>query len=105
MRRAGMVLVSVVLAWGWAEALWAEERSLEDLPNDVWDLAFVWTEPLKEAARETRRFDPISGLWFGLLEGSVKSIERTADVFLPRQKGSSPRSTQQKNPTLWRYTF
>ena len=105
MRRVRVIVAGFLLA-GWGmEALWAAERSIEDLPNDVWDLAFVWTEPIKEVARETRRFDPISGLWFGLLEGAVKSIERTADVFLPHQKASSPSSTQQENPALLRYTF
>lgn len=105
MWRVGIIVAGCLLALGWAEALWAEERSLKDLPNDAWDLAFVWTEPIKGVARETRRFDLISGVWFGLLEGAVKSIERTADMFFPHQKASSPSPTQQENPALLRYTF
>ena len=57
----------------------ANERSLKQLPGDVWSLA---TEPIKSVARETRRVDPITGLWYGLMEGSMKSIQRTANLFL-----------------------
>jgi hypothetical protein len=81
-RAIGWVL-SIVLIGG-AGAVEARERNLEELPGDVLSLATVWTEPLKSVARETRHFDPVSGLWFGLVEGSVKSLERTANFFLPR---------------------
>jgi hypothetical protein len=60
----------------------ADERTLGDLPKDAWDVASVVTEPVKGMARGARRLDPISGLWRGLLEGSARSVERTADLLL-----------------------
>jgi hypothetical protein len=106
MRRIGRLVVVMVAM---AAPVFAEEKSLEQLPKDVWELAFVWTEPIKAVARETRRFDPVSGLWFGLVEGTVKSFERATEFFLspleesdvsPEQGRSSGRGK-----ALWRYTF
>ena len=53
------VALIMVLCTGVLEA---KEKPIEELPKDVWRLAFLWTEPLQQAARETRRLDPISGL-------------------------------------------
>ena len=100
---AGVVMVVLLIA-GWTAPVAARERSLDDLPHDVWDVAFAWTEPIKHVARETRRFDPVSGLWFGLLEGSIKSVERTAGLFLPTQDEPS-RNTGQSGQPLLRYSF
>ena len=102
----GRMLVTVMLLVGGpmaAEA--ARERPLEELPKDAWDLAFVWTEPVKQAARETQRFDPISGLWFGLVEGSIKSIERTADFFFPQEPAAPAGQPDRPQKPLLRYTF
>ena len=61
-------------------------------------------EPVKQVARETRRFDPISGLWFGLLEGSIKSVERTVNLVVqPDEEPSGPQRKSGK-PIL-RYSF
>lgn len=79
------------------------QRDLIDLPRDVWNLTFVWTEPFKHIARETRRFDPVSGTWFGLLEGSMKSVERAAGVLLPNKESESPGVKSGK--LLYRYSF
>jgi hypothetical protein len=96
--RYAILAVLCVVGMGTVEA-W--ERPIEELPRDVWRVASAWSEPVKHIARDTRRFDPISGLWFGLLEGSVKSMERTAEFFL---KGTdTPR--QQRDPRLLRYSF
>ena len=103
MRRITLV-VAVLFVAGWAEGLEASERSIGELPQDLWNLATVWTEPIKGAARESRRFDPISGVWFGLLEGSVKSFERTAGLVLPHDEQSSPSRPDADNPII-RYSF
>ena len=94
------VLLAALLVVG-IGTLEARERPIEKLPSDVWQAASLWAEPLRQAARETRRFDPISGLWFGLLEGSVTSMERTADFLLSMLQKDS----QRDKPGLLRYTF
>ena len=99
---AGIVL-GVVCTAGIVEA---KDRPIERLPGDVWSLAMVWTEPIKEVAKQTRQFDPISGLWFGLVAGSVKSVERTAKFFLPQnQDNDTPGPTYKGGKAILRYTF
>ena len=93
-------ILAVVLLAG-AGMVEARERPIEDLPGDVWEIASLWTEPIKQVARDTRRFDPVSGVWFGLLEGSVRSMERTAEFLMP----SKDSGARQRNPLLLRYTF
>lgn len=98
MRQA--ILVGVLLVLG-VQAVEARERPIEQLPADVRELASAWAEPMKQVARETRRFDPISGLWFGMLEGSVRSIERTADFLF----SALSKDNERDHPGLLRYTF
>ena len=107
MRHAAVRLILILLlqAAGLAGRAEARDRPLEELPRDVWDLAFVWTEPIKSVAKEVRRFDPVSGLWFGLLEGSVKSVERTAEWFLPEKPRHPPTLPDSTDTPLLRYTF
>ena len=102
-RRVGWVMAIMIVA-GWIPNAQAREKSIEELPKDVWTLAFMWTEPIKGVVRESRRFDPVSGLWFGLLEGSISSVERTADILLPGDEehpGREPKSGK----ALLRYSF
>ena len=106
-----MRLAVVVIAWMAVTAApaGAAEKSLEQLPKDVWELAFVWTEPIKAVARETRRFDPVSGLWFGLVEGTVKSFERATAFFLvpleePNDSSAQSRPSE-RGKALFRYSF
>jgi len=101
----GLILALLIQAAGWAGRAEARDRPLEELPRDVWELAFVWTEPIKSMAKEVRRFDPVSGLWFGLLEGSVKSVERTAEFFIPRHAQEPPTSPDETDNPLLRYSF
>ena len=101
----GFILALLIQAAGLAGRAEARDRPLEELPRDVWELAFVWTEPIKSVAKEMRRFDPLSGLWFGLLEGSVKSVERTAEFFMPRNTQQPPTSPDQSDNPLLRYSF
>ena len=107
MRHAAISLILALLIQAAGLALRAEarDRPLEELPRDVWELAFVWTEPIKSVAKEMRRFDPLSGLWFGLLEGSVKSVERTAEFFIPRNAQEPPTSPDEADNPLLRYSF
>ena len=106
MRRA-LVIITIGLLAGAGGVVEAKERPLTELPRDVWDLALAWTEPAKQVARETRRFDPVSGLWFGLLEGSVRSLELTADFLLPGDSKTSqgPSPSINSGKALWRYSF
>ena len=101
MRRSGWVmgLLLVASAYGSAQA---RERPIEDLPKDVLTLAFVWTKPLQQVAEQSRRFDPVTGLWLGLVDGSVKSVERTAQFFLYPEglNSESPEASKQ-----FRYSF
>ena len=91
MDRGSVVMIGLVLMAAGAGIVDAREQPIEQLPKDVVDLAFVWTEPLKEVAKQTRQLDPVRGLWFGLLEGSVKSVQRTARFFLsPDKERPSP---------------
>ncbi len=83
----------------------AKEQPLDELPRDVWSLAWVWTEPFKQVAKDTQRFDLVSGLWFGLLEGSVKSIERTADLLLPDRASDDPTPGTDPNKAQFRYSW
>ena len=99
------LLVGAILICGPMAAEAARERPLSELPKDAWDLAFVWTEPVKQVAHESRRFDPISGLWFGLLEGSIKSVERTAEFFFPPELPSPAGQPGSPNKPLLRYNF
>lgn len=103
MRRMAWMVIGVLVA-GWMVRAEARERPIEDLPKDVWNLAFVWTEPLKQAARESRRFDPVSGVWFGLLEGSIKSVQRATDLLVPERDPASTRESDPTNPQF-RYSF
>jgi hypothetical protein len=96
----GMVVATLFLA-GLRTAA-AAERPLEELPRDVLGLAFMWTEPLKQVAEHSRRHDPVSGLWMGLVDGSVKSVERTARIFLPEGAATAPEPEPGK---ILRYTF
>ena len=100
-----MLVMVMLLVGGSMAAEAARERPLSELPKDAWDLAFVWTEPVKQAARESRRFDPISGLWFGLLEGSIKSVERTAEFFFPPETPPPAGQPESPNKPLLRYNF
>ena len=101
-----MAWIVLMLAAGWAGEADAREKPLEELTQDVWTLAFAWTEPIKQAAKEARRFDPVSGVWFGLLEGSIKSFERAAAVFFPPpQEAPKERRGQPLEEPLLRYTF
>ena len=102
--RSGTSLLIVLIIALWAGHAEAREKSLGELPKDMWDLAFVWTEPIKQAAKEARRSDPLSGLWFGILEGSVKSVERTANFFLPADE-QRPGPQDKSGKALLRYTF
>ena len=105
MQRMRTVLI-VGLMCGLGTIAEARERALEELPRDAWDLAWVWTEPIKQAAKESRRFDPISGVWFGLLEGSVKSVERTADLLLVHPEEDAPPGSQgASGQPILRYSF
>lgn len=99
----GMLVLGVIAWAGVGEA--AKEQPIEELPRDVWSLAWVWTEPLKQAARDTRKFDPVSGFWFGLLEGSVKSMQRTADLLLPDQKTDTPSTGAAPAKAQFRYSW
>ena len=93
----------MVLCMG-IETAAAKEKPIQQLPKDIWDLAWAWTEPIKYVAKETRRFDPVSGVWFGLVEGSVKSVERTAAFFLPDEKDQSGPEVK-SGKLLYRYSF
>jgi hypothetical protein len=96
-----MALAIAVLA---PRGLQAKERPIEELPRDVWDVATAWTEPIKSVAKQSRRFDPVSGLWFGMLEGSIKSVERTTALFLQEER--TPRgSAEPTEQPLLRYNF
>jgi len=59
-------------------------------------------EPLKQVVNHSRRHDPVSGLWMGLVDGSVKSVERTARIFLPEGAATAPELEPGK---ILRYTF
>ena len=98
MRQA--ILAGALLMLG-VQAAEARERPIQQLPRDVQELASAWAEPVKQVAHETRRFDPVSGLWFGLLEGSVRSVERTADFLF----SALSKDSQRDKPGLLRYTF
>lgn len=103
MRRMAWVVIGVLVA-GWMIRAEAREKPIEELPKDVWNLAFVWTEPFKQVARESRRFDPVSSVWFGLLEGSIKSVQRATDLLVPERDPSSTRKSDPTNPQF-RYSF
>ncbi len=101
-RLAWVMAITIVAAW--VPCAGAREKSIEELPQDVWTLAFMWTEPIKGVVRESRRFDPVSGLWFGLLEGSITSVERTANFFLPSEE-TQQGTNQKSGKPLLRYSF
>lgn len=73
----------------------AVEKSIEELPKDVRDAAFIWTQPIKSVAEQSRQLDPVSGLWFGLLDGTVKSVERAVRIVVPREGGEAPEPSKQ----------
>ena len=102
MHRSGMWVTGLIVLAAGAGRVDARERPIEQLPKDLIDLAFVWTEPIKQVAQHSRRFDPISGLWFGLVDGSVKSVERTAKFFF-YPEGAQSKPTEPGK--LFHYSF
>ena len=104
MRKMKIGLIAMLLV-GWTAVANARDKDLEDLPRDAWDLATVWTEPIKGVARETRRLDPVSGAWFGLLKGSLKSIERTVAFILPPQQEDQPGAAVKGEKLPFHYAF
>ena len=103
MRTIIVVMTGMLIITG-AGVAEARERTLTELPGDVWNLAFVWTEPIKQAAKYSRTFDPVSGVWFGLLDGSVKSVERAAAFICPDGKERAG-PEMKSGKALLRYTF
>ena len=73
----------------------AVEKPVQELPLDVQNAATIWTEPIKSVAEYSRRFDPISGLWLGLLDGTRKSVERTVRIIMPEEGGEAPEASKQ----------
>lgn len=102
MTRSMQGLVGAMLFLAGMRTAAAAERPLEELPRDILGLAFMWTEPLKQVVKHSRRHDPVSGLWMGLVNGSVKSVERTARIFLPEGAATPPEPEPGK---ILRYTF
>jgi hypothetical protein len=100
MKRIAGVLAAALIA-GWAGGAAAEDPSIEQLPRDVGNAATIWTEPLKSVAEQSRRRDPVSGLWFGLLEGSVRSVERTVNLIRDRESAHPQRDAGK----IFRYQF
>ena len=100
MQRRVIFVVVMVLAGRMAAA--AEDPPIQNLPKDLKDIAMAWTEPIRSVAEQSRRFDPVSGLWIGLLVGSVKSVERTADILLRGRESSNPARDAGK---IFRYRF
>ena len=105
MRQSIMIGLAATMCAGWVAVADAREKDLEDLPRDVWDLATAWTQPIQQVARETQRFDPVSGTWFGLLEGSLKSVEQTVAFILPPQHQDQPGSEVKDGKLLFNYGF
>jgi hypothetical protein len=109
MKRCARIIVTLCLVVqsspGWAASDSPQEKSIEQLPKDVWNLAFVWTEPLKQAAERSRQLDPVSGLWFGLLDGSVKSVERVAGMLWDRETEEPAAKQSPPGSPLIRYSF
>ena len=101
--RMGMMALAVAVLVSWAGMAEARERSIRKLPKDVLSVAFFWTEPLKEFAEHTRRFDPIRGVWSGLVNGSVKSVQRTARFFFV--KDTEPDAHGKQSEGILHYSF
>ena len=103
MRTIIAVIVGMLMVAG-AGAAEARERTLTELPGDVWNLAFAWTEPIKQAAKYSQQIDPVSGVWFGLLDGSVKSVERVTEFIRPADKARAG-PDMKSGKAMLRYTF
>jgi hypothetical protein len=99
MRRA--IIVLALACSGWAGQAAAVERPLEELPHDAWDAATGWAQPIKSSAR---RVDPISRLWLGMLEGSVRSVERTAGLLMYRNEPDAGQK-EGEDSALLKYSF
>ena len=97
-----MCVVGLVGSSGLTAVL-ADEKPIQQLPRDVGGLAMTWTEPIQSVVERSHQFDPVSGLWFGLLEGSVKSVEQTIKfLFFDTQQ---PSRLPQEPGKRFRYTF
>ncbi len=101
MRAAWWILIVGVSLAGLPRAEGADPE-LNTLPDDLVNAATVWTEPLESVASGIRRFDPIRGVWFGLLEGSVNSLNRAATLLLRREPSDEPYRDAGK---VFRYRF
>ncbi|MDP3702808.1 MAG: hypothetical protein Q8R78_00245 [Candidatus Omnitrophota bacterium] len=100
--RLNVIVIIGVAAWLGVPGAQAVDKPVEELPRDVAHLAFIWTEPIKSVATQVRRFDPVSGLWFGLLEGTVKTVERTAQFLF---SDDTPSRVPREPGKRFRYTF
>ena len=103
MRRLWTLSALVMLA-AWTSTAEATEKSIEDLPGDLARLSLAWTEPVTGAIDGARQVDPVSGVWFGMLEGSVRSVERVVSLF---KDHANRRSEPSRNGglLLLRYSF
>ena len=106
MRRFAILNVAIVMM-AWGGVVEAEEKTIKDIPKDAWNLGTVWTEPIKGVVKETRRVNPISGLWHGLWQGSIKSLQRTAEFLIPpKEEEAQPNQpVQPEEKPLLRYSF
>ncbi len=107
MYRASFVIVAMSIGLiGWTGTVDAEEKTIKDIPKDAWEIGTVWTEPIKGVIKETHRVNPVSGLWHGLWQGSVKSVQRTAEFLIQEKEEAQPNQPVQPEETpLLRYSF
>lgn len=103
--RDAVWLVTCLFVLGGGRIAAAAEKPLGQLPQDMLALADAATQPVQAVHRETRRFDPISGVWFGLVEGSVKSVEHAAKFFFDTAKEDDAQQARTGKNPLVKYSF
>ena len=101
MPRRPVVLLVVLLASMRCPMAGAGERSVAELPKDVWEIAFGWTQPLHQASVDSLSSNTLNSLWLGLVGGSIGSVGRTASFLLfPLNEPATSEPAKQ-----YRYSF
>lgn len=103
MGKSLIILLGACLFIAQTDFVCAEEKTIDQLPDDIVDIATVWIEPIKQVHKRSKQLDPISSLWFGLIEGSIKSVERVVSMVFSQE--DQPHTPPRKPSETFRYTF
>ena len=109
MRAAWMVSSAVALMLGVTGIAFAEDRPLEQLPDDVFRWSTMWTNVPKEMAEVGHEDGALAAVTVGPAKGAVRMVEATTlDVWhAVKENDREPKHLHPDDPkgVVFRYTF